>query len=169
MDKITTDIYNATSEYNLAKKIAREKIVSSLNEIFKAFFDQNPLIKIIGWVQCTIHYDGYLVYGIQNLAFSKNENDINKPPINYTEITKPKDWVFTQACAGEEWAKQEVAEWENIHTEYGDDACKQTEENCEKLAQSIGDIEDCLLEIFGDGTLVVVTRDGINTQEYDND
>lgn len=171
MSNAIDNIKAAIDEYYAMKAVVNEKVKANLAKAFVDFFDQNPLIKVIGWAQYTPYFnDGdACVFSVGEVGFGMDENDVGADPYEYTKISKPHQYTLDSAAEGTEYAVEAVAKWEALCAEHGEDILNQTDANCKELGTLLEQIDDQLEDMFGDGIQVVVTRSGIDTEEYEHD
>ncbi len=171
MSNALDNIKAAMVEYQQAKAVVNEKVKANLAKAFVDFFDQNPLIKVIGWAQYTPYFnDGdACVFSVGEVGFGMDDKDIGEDPYEYTKIAKPHEYTLSAAAEGKDYAVEAVAKWEALCAEHGEAILNQTDANCKELSNLLEHIDDQLEEMFGDGVQVVVTRSGIDTEEYEHD
>jgi len=171
MSNALDNIKAAMVQYDEAKAVVNEKVKTNLAKAFVDFFDQNPLIKVIGWAQYTPYFnDGdACIFSICEVGFSMDENDIGADPYDYTKISKPHQYTLDAAAEGKDYALEAVVKWEALCAEHSEAILNQTVANCDELSNLLEHIDDQLEEMFGDGVQVVVTRNGIDTEEYEHD
>ncbi len=171
MSNAIDNIQAAIVEYMEAKAVVNKKVKDNLAKAFVDFFDQNPLIKVIGWAQYTPYFnDGdACVFSVGEVGFGMDENDIGADPYEYTKIKKPHQYTLDAAAEGKDYAVEALAEWEALCAEHGEAILNQTQANCDELSKLLEHIDDQLEEMFGDGVQVVVTSNGIDTEEYEHD
>lgn len=171
MSNAIDNIKAAIVEYKKTKAAIAEEVKANLAKAFVDFFDQNPLIKVIGWAQYTPYFnDGdACVFSVGEVNFGMDDKDIGEDPYEYTKIDKPHQYTLDAAAEGTNYAVEAVAKYEALCAEHGEAILNQTDANCKELGTLLEQIDDQLEEMFGDGIQVVVTRSGIDTEEYEHD
>ncbi len=154
-----SNIENVVSEYEAIKKEASDKLKSSLEGVFKAFFDAHPEVKTIHWVQYTPHFnDG------DECIFSVHE-------FHYTST----EWNKLKSVWGEEDEDDEDEEG-NINgafSTYGGNKplegqmCKDANELEKFLTTEL--FEEILQNAFGDGSWIRAHRGGFEVDDYYHD
>lgn len=133
------------------RKEMQEEFKRNLEDMFKEFFEHVPVVKKISWTQYTPYFnDGdpcvFRVYGPEFLSIWA-DGDHN----DFDGDIDGEDGEF-----------------------YGEDVAHQEEVNIYKdriqgLNSLINSSEEFFLELFGDGSAVTVSRDGITVEEYEHD
>lgn len=136
-----------------------KKAKASLTELFKATLEAHPEIHFIAWTQ----YAPYFNDG-EECLFSVH-------PMFASNCTDPSDVRYGE-YEGEDIEEGEAPIWvyDGDYGNYGDVPAN-VEASLDELSEVIqsSEIEDVLHTAFGNHVRVVVTREGISTEEYDHD
>ena len=127
------------------KKVGQENI----NKLLKDMFVEYPELKKMAWSQCTPYFnDGEeCVFGVGEIYFIENEEVASNPELS--------GYDYDEYDEGE----GVYSRWASYHKEakYGE------------ISGFISDNEDIMKEFLGDHIHVSVTREGIETEEYEHD
>lgn len=135
---------NLINEINAAKKKFQEEGKSALQSAFKQFFEENPEVTAVGWLQ----YAPYFNDG-EPCEFSVHDIYATTIPLDH-----------------EDYSSSELAHGEY---EYGDSDCDWSPNNkkVDEFLRLLSRVPDDLFEhLFGSDSIVTVTRDGIDVEDY---
>lgn len=164
MNKVT----EAQKELKKIKKQASTEAKSVLKQAFKEYFKQVPFVKAICWTQYTPYWnDGDTCeFDVYDTFFSTEEQE----GVFYDE----EDYIFQPYHS----YKEEIKSMKELSKKYPDtESYKQLpilseqEWNVSKdLFDMIGSIDkEIMEEMFGDHVYVLVTKAGIEVEEYEHD
>lgn len=173
ISKLLEKLDDSRKAYAEFKAKQEAEMLEAAKGLFTAVFESFDFLEAIVWTQYTPGFsDGdpctFSVHDFYAMSAGYLEDEdmegqyleeveyvipIERPNYSYGEIAKGRS---------DEYILEEVANWERVVEAYG-------EENLKALASvlsSLASIPDKFYESFGEG-LVVVSRDGIEVQEYD--
>lgn len=149
MSKVTTLIANYTEQ----KKKFMDIMQSEFKVYVKEFFDENPEIEVIKWVQYTPYFnDGEpCVFRVNDPTFSNSDpENVN----SYGELDEEVENEF--AFQGTWCIPDSLKNKEKVFDEFSSLICS-------------SEMEDVMLAMFGDHVEVTCTRDNITVNDYDHD
>lgn len=120
-----------------------EEAKTTLAPALQEFIVSHPEIKAIRWRQYSPYFnDGYpCVFSLQGVEYQLANKE-------YEEDSDSDDWEY-------------VSHWKKDKTE--------TDLAVESIKDTLNLNEDILEAVFGDGVQVIVTKDGIDVEDYDHD
>lgn len=128
-----------------------------LKQICKDFFEKNPEIKLISWTQYTPYFnDGdTCTFRVNDIYFSNAEGDDVDDITGWGEYDGENEDVFSDSAWGLKYHKVP-----NVNIT-----------QCEELSNilSHSDMEEVMLEMFGDHSAVRLTVNGFDITDYDHD
>lgn len=150
----------------------KRQFQAQAQELFKGmtkeFFDKNPGITAVTWVQYTPYFnDGEpCVFSVGDVSFT---NASDPEDINYGEYEGEEEgaWAATNLThvmnSDREWYRETR---EAILAAGGVDV-----ESCDELSNAImsSEMEDVMLAMFGDHARIIATREGFTVDEYEHD
>ena len=148
----------------MIKNKYQDLIKNKLTDILKLYFNEDPECKSIVWTQYTPFFnDGSeCIFEVHNVDFfSYDVTDMtDEQESEYENNDSEGDLLYVSSYS----TNDEV--WEN-----GTRPATETELTRTKLARLITNdtVSEILKLTFGDHTKVTVTRDGIDSEEYDHD
>jgi hypothetical protein len=145
---MTTNIQTLIKDINEAKAAFKEKGKEALKQSFKEFFDANPEVTSIGWTQ----YAPYFNDG-EPCEFAVHDFVFSKAPLDHD------DWDMGSVC-------NEDSDFIRYDNEFVAESKSISDFNNKVLAKIPDEI---YRDLFGDDSMVVVTRDGISTEYYEHD
>ena len=137
-------------------------------EVTKEFFDKNPKITAIIWTQYTPYFnDGdTCVFSVGDAYFTNANEEQMEDFTSYGEYEGDEETVFSmndyELTGDSEWSVNERAKYDMTGLD------KKSIKAFSKVLQS-NEMEDVMLEMFGDHVRVVTTRDGFDVNDYDHD
>lgn len=146
MTKLSFDnLLAKAEEFEVAQKKLRADMAAMIKPLLMDFLAENPKVKSIRWFQYTPYFNdgGTCEFSVHDVYFST--------------VKTPKDWDESE----------KVFQTYRYNEASGVD--KATYENCDALDNALHKCEDALQELFGDHVEVIVTREGVETEEYDHD
>jgi hypothetical protein len=164
------ELYDIIKDYKEACERFNEKAQAIVGERIVKFLTDFPEVKSVKWTQYTPYFnDGdTCVFGIGDIQFSHLDDaeyeagDFDFPFVNLGE------WICDEAAKGTDWAVKRVEKFKLYKTIYPrfDEVCAEVQ----KITEMIHFVPAEVFEsAFGDSVLVICTRDGIVTEEYDHD
>ena len=140
-----TDVTKLVQEFEQATEVFQATMKVEMKRLFKEFFEQNPDVAALVWVQYTPYYcDGEPCYFGRFEMFTANAEQLK------------------------ELREGNIGLWDLEYDANGD--AKEVSANAEK---SIGELETIPSEIyedaFGDHCRVIATKDGFDIEEYEHD
>ncbi len=172
-NEIIKTMNDAIVEMNRVKKELSEKTKNLLEIETKKFFEQYPEIQAIGWNQYTPYFnDGdECVFRVGDIYFADQSVDLDDVSYAYNlddyffAFKKPLQWQYDNYHKWPEY----VDAYENKKKELG----PRFEEVCnayEEMKKVLSDIPDEIYkEIFGDHVFILITKDGIQVNDYDHE
>lgn len=155
------NIEKLRAQLQAAEKSAAKEIMKEL----KDFVKNNPLIEGFKWNQYTPHFnDGEpCVFGV-NGPYIKFDESIHK-------VDPDDDYMSGYIDAGDYGnlddkffeSKEDILNTEEINE------LKKSAYNAVELFGHLSSMETELQTMFGDGVEVIVTKDGVEVQDYDHD
>lgn len=141
--------------YNNLKKLYKEKAEEALKIDSLELFNKYPNLKTIRWTQYTPHFnDGEpCVFGVNEIIFSDLDSSFN---INKIWEIKYSNWDEEDEEILEVLKQNKVGQLD-LNNDF------------EKFNNNILETEPMWADIFGDGVEIVITRSGIEIQEYEHD
>ncbi len=145
---------------------------AALKVALKDFFDKNPEVASLGWVQYTPYFnDGdACVFGVHGVYLSFNDMDVAR-----TFLTNECTWEYdynTQKLV-RPLADEEILEAQEDSGYGGWDSYNLKEsplkESLRDLSAQICDADDLMEMIFGDHVKVTAYKDRIEVDEYEHD
>lgn len=145
---------------------AQQKFEKIFPELVKDFFAAVPQIKSVTWTQyspyfndgdaCTFSVNEVFFATDENKEFGvyRNEEDYDENEEDDGEVAERDENFFSDTYYS--LKKQKFLTKEQI-------------EMCKKLDELISLNEDTMESMFGNGTVIVLRADGIETQDYDHD
>ena len=163
---------NALNE-QIAKlqKHFREEAKGMFANFVSEFFKTYPKVNAFAWTQYTPHYndgeectfrvnDYGMVYGFTPEAFEELEFEAN-------DLGWGSDVIANEEGTAEMVIGEYMSATYNAWRAYRDEQLKKPKAALDKLFAALGD--DVFLSLFDNHVLVIVTRDGVDVQEYDHD
>lgn len=154
MNQQTID--NFLEEYNEAQRTFQERAREKMKEIFKEFWQDNPGVNVITWVQYAPYFaDGDpCVFSVNDLTFSNAEKDEDIWALDYGDYNGDTEGIW--ACS--DWSVKNTAKVvEGLKPDSVQMLCKFM--NSEAM-------EDVLKSVFGSDNRVVATREGFTSTDY---
>lgn len=141
---ITTVLGELSTKREQIEAAAREQAKAILAPGLKEFMEAHPDIKAIGWTQYTPYFnDGEeCIFGVHGLhASAKDERD---------------DSLYGDG-------------WEEIYSKVADGFSPESWKALQELEAALSGGEPELKAAFGDHVQVIVTKDGVDVEEYEHD
>lgn len=166
---------------------AAKKMVSAFEPLFMSFFDRNPEVQAIGWTQytpgfndgdpCTfsVHDVDVLVQTSEEiLAAYRDSDEYEEDEIDWNHINLEElygavgEWEYVDSVYRcKHWRLEDQIKWKQEHPE----TCARAEEldtEIERMKNVLRKFPDEVYQTaFGDGSKIIVTRNGIEVNEYD--
>jgi hypothetical protein len=158
-----------TKQQELRKEF-QETAQELFKETTKEFFDINPGITAVVWTQYTPYFnDGdECIFGVNSPTFTNAPKE-DLDYINYGEYDGENESVwaadnlqYVMECDRDYWkeTKEKILSGGAIDI----NSCQ----TLEKMLGS-GEMDDIMREMFGDHVKVILTRDGIEIEDYDHE
>jgi len=156
-DSLTSDINEFEQQLSVLRTKYQTIIKDKLNDILKSFFDADPECKAIVWSQYTPYFDdgNECIFSVHEPAFysaEASEDEHNPYDGDLYAATYSDGSVYDYSIS----KRREAT------------LAETTRGKLAKLLQSES-VQDVLKLTFGDHTKVTVTRDGIDSEEYEHD
>ena len=156
MEKLNERFNQLIDEQQKLKKKFQAEAQAMFKEVTKEFFDKNPAITALVWTQYTPYFnDGdTCVFRVHDVNFTNAPDD---------ELENVSPWGEYEGDLEDVWVEYFVK-----HIPDSNDIDK---ESCEFIRKMIGssEMEDIMLEMFGDHVKVVATRNGFDVEDYEHD
>jgi hypothetical protein len=156
MEKLNERFDQLIAEQRELKKKFQTEAQAMFKEVTKEFFDKNPAITALVWTQYTPYFnDGdACVFRVNDVTFTNAPDD---------ELENVSPWGEYEGDLEDVWVEYFV---KNIP-----DSNDIDKKSCEFVSKMIGssEMEDIMLEMFGDHVKVVATRNGFDVEDYDHD
>lgn len=148
LKNIKEQLEQMTEEWNAKKR----SMATAVAPLLREFLNENPEVKGFCWTQYTPYFnDG------ETCEFSVNEPCFyftsDETPVGEDHYEFELPYSYDSSYAGEFREKCSLALYAK----------------CKDLADTIYKLDDVLEAAFGDHCLVIVTRDGIEVEEYSHD
>ena len=148
-------------------KALQAEAAEQIKPLLMQFITDNPQVERVQWTQYTPYFnDG------DECTFRLNEPEFffggeESDEDGYEEGTTSFGNAIKDGVRGYQWNSEPFRPSEYLPTL---EACSvETQRACEALAKELGGLEDALKTLFGDHVKVIVTRDGVEVEEYDHD
>lgn len=174
-----------------AQQLMKQQGKAALEEAFTSFFDKHPEAKALVWVQYTPYFnDGepceFRVNGMElKVDASSMAEDVRKllgTEAEETQGSEDEDEEHNYGY-GDSCAAAVLRELSGTGPQYNWDLCVRTNttrrslndseksllEDFKDLSSALNKLDDLLETVIGDHVKVVVTRDGIQTTDWDHD
>jgi hypothetical protein len=140
------------TEFEAFQKEFKEKAQKAFNEAVQQFFQDNPEVRMIHWVQYSPYFnDGdECVFSVHEVRCTNGTPD----DMDYMGV----DMELSQEA--EQEGKWVYPEWRGPERDI---------KGFDELASFINSQEDMMHEMFGNHAQVIITRDGISVEEYSHD
>jgi len=165
MANVSTDILKNIEKLRAQLQAAEQSAAKEIMKELKAFVKNNPLIEGFKWHQYTPHFnDGapckFSVWGPYikfNESFHKVDldNHYMSGYMNASEYGDLGDKFFE--------SKEDILNYKEINE------LKKSVNSALELFAYLSQMESELREMFGDGVEVIVTKDGVEVENYDHD
>ncbi len=164
-----TNLIQTKAAFEAARQKLNEDFKESIKTIFESFFAANPEVYAFAWTQYTPYFnDG------EPCEFGVNEIYAYKDTDAVREALEASDRsIFWGEIDSED---DEDCEVNTRDQKYDSHAKKmvpvkleQYEHNTADLIRALNDFNDEFQYAFGDHVSVVVTRDGIDVEDFDHD
>ena len=175
-------INQLVEEYNDTVKKLRKTVQGQISDAFKEFMDANPSVTHIVWTQYTPYFnDGDpCEFSVHPPEFYTTECPYEDEGYQYEDgglleysvgsVSDCEARVKRYADKGdadmEKWAQESLDKAIALEN---NPAFAQTYRHCEAMGTFIQNLEDFLEGTFGDHVQVIVTRDGVDIDEYEHD
>jgi len=179
-------------QINALKKEVLELQSNVFDGATKSLFEDFPRVKFIGWSQYTPYFnDGdpcvfsvntpqFIVDISENndVEFDADENELSEvirdEDAGNKEVIVLDEWSVKNYNGGRDhsddfWIDYYKDKYERVVAVMGENALLELTKRVMELHRVIENAEDTLEERFGDGVMVIVSKDGIETEEYDHD
>jgi hypothetical protein len=148
---------------------AQKKFEKAFPKLVKDFFAAVPQIKSVTWTQYSPHFnDGdACTFNVNEVFFATDEN---KDFGVYRDEEDEEDYDEDEDEGGEVAERDEnffSGTFYSLKTQKF--LTKEQIAMCKKLDELISCNEDTMESMFGDGYVIVLRADGIETQDYDHD
>lgn len=164
-----TNLIQTKAAFEAARQKLNEDFKESIKTIFESFFAANPEVYAFAWTQYTPYFnDGEpCEFGVNEIYAYKDTDAVreaindNDTALYYGEVNESEDdedVVNTRDRTYDSHAKKMVPV-----------KLVQYEQNTADLIRALNDFNDEFEYAFGDHVGVIVTRDGIDVQDYDHD
>lgn len=174
-NEVTAEIQAAKQAYQ--DTLTRIKESGGIKDMFKAFFENNPEIKAVGWTQGTPSFnDGDpCVFSVYEVQYSKEEVD-PEDGVHENEDDEEGGWQYIPGKTtylnnpdydptkpynerGDYWLKDDAGEYIKIpHPDYNADLFE--------LSKFIEGNEDLMEDLFGNGAQIIATPAEITVEEW---
>lgn len=173
LKEATKKIAQAQKDYQRACKAAATETKLVIKDLFKEYFDSiGKEVKTVCWTQYTPYYcDGdTCTFGINDMYFS---TVVREQSFYDDDEEEEGEIIFSPSDSFEETVKWN-AEYAEKYPQYGPTTVVNISEDAwnksNQLVKAISQInEEIMEEIFGDHVAVIVTKKGIDVQEFEHD
>jgi len=150
-----------------------ERLKTDFKNSFNWFFEKHPRVKMVTWTQYTPYFnDGdECVFSVNEAVFSGDENyrggiyNLEDEPMVEGYIKEPSKWhreYYTKKDPNHKFEFDALPEEQQ-------EANRLLDKDFEALKSMIQYPEDFMKGMFGDHAQVIVTRKGIEVEEYSHD
>jgi hypothetical protein len=151
------------------KRQYQEQAQAAFKEMAKEFFDKNPGLTAVKWCQYTPYFnDGEpCVFGIGEVVFTNASEDELENVSPWGDYEGDDENVFASNNikytleSGRDWHKETA---EKIRNSGGVDP-----DSCNEFENAVHQLDDVMLEMFGDHVQITMTREGFEIDEYSHD
>jgi hypothetical protein len=152
---MSTSIESLVAEYTKVKEDFIEKSKHAMRTAFKEFFETNPDIDQITWVQYTPHFnDGDACeFGVDDKYFTLAKDKVDLGNIDYPD---EDDNCYGTYCWDRDSTKTDPI-----------DNYRKAVSSFDKQISTLP--EEIFLNSFGDHVKVIATKSGFDVQEYEHD
>lgn len=185
IDEFNTLAEDQNNKINAIQKEMTEKFKNTIRPVFDSFFKKHPEVLAVGWTQYTPYFnDGEeCVFSVNTANFctvEENLSDVDEwenDPMNVNDpfagnsnsqsriqeaLDDPNDRMH-------DFYERLVDEWNESREKYGVERITSLNEDMVKINKFLRGMDEVMKMAFGDHCQVVVTRDGIEVEEYDHD
>ena len=152
------------------KREYKKQAQEMFKELAKEFWDKNPGLTAVKWTQYTPYFnDG------DTCEFSVNDPTFTNAPLD--KLNEVSSWGDYEGEDEDVFATWDVSYLIKSNASYQekDRAAvlkiidKLDPESCKEFSSAVSQLEDVMLEMFGDHVEVTMTRDGFDVEEYHHD
>lgn len=171
MSALLKELQTKTAEINDIKAKLIEELRPSFKSIFESFFDKYKDVTGVRWKQYTPYFnDGEpCEFSVHSLEYLRNDAKDDDGDYEDGWMLAASSWLFENPHDDKDGYKarrrKELSEpWgsEEKYVEFNNDF--------NELDDAIQNIpEDVMQDLFGDHAEIIVTRDGIEVEEYSHD
>lgn len=161
-----TNLIQTKAAFEAARQKLNEDFKESIATIFKSFFEANPEVYAFAWTQYTPYFnDGDTcefgvndIYAYKDTEAFRRALEASDRSIFWGEVEDEDCMVNTRDKIYDHHARTMVPV-----------KLEQYEQNTADLIRALNDFNDEFQYAFGDPVSVVVTRDGIDVEDFDHD
>lgn len=163
MEHLTQKAKEVSEEIHRMKKEVADTLRNEMRGEFAKIFEDNPELRWFSWVQYTPYFndgESCVFSVIDSIRYQWGGNPDDLEEIDYYDFPEISKWDIPYIRGEKEssW-RSEIDPTEVLAA----DAL----EPVINLLSAIDD--DIFLEVFGDHAMVIVTKDGIDIEEYEHD
>lgn len=163
VENFIKEIEEKTEEINKVKQDLVDKLKPSFKDMFIPFLEKYPEIKRLSWTQYTPYFnDGEpCVFSVGDLfGFLDIEDECD-----YEGSLPIYDWYFNEE---KDYQKKFMDQMREMFGSV--EKVKELSNDFKSLQKAFNKIpEDIMEQIFGDHAKIIVTKDGLDVEEYDHD
>lgn len=196
IETVIQELADFNANYKKVRADFVKQLEPQFAEVFASFFAENPNVGGVQWTQYTPYfndgdecvfsvndmylfpvgmdpddlsgYDEDLFPSFDDVQVYKTVLETGKAPADYCSYYTDEGFLQAYRVTGEQYVLDEAANAglneENVDTFF------KTLSDWDKLQTILRNIDDDIYQdIFGDHAKIVVTRDGINVDQYDHD
>lgn len=168
---LLTDVENMQAEMQKVQLQFRTALTEKFNELVRGFFPVAPNIKAVGWTQYTPYFnDGEeCVFGVGDVWICSTDDADELSEVSYGcydgdgEVTAMEASAYLSTHA---WHAEERAAFNEGLTP---EQVQQQRTAVKTFAQIVDCNSDLMKAMFGDHVKVVITKDGVEVEEFDHD